>query len=127
MGSHAINSEPAVPVAIATMEPVRIGLIADVQYADADDGSDFAKTETRYFRNALKILASAVEVWNARGVDTVVQLGDIIDGSNSKAGESEKALSTVLGVFGRCKARRRFDLVGNHELYNFQKHELTSR
>eukprot|EP00929_Paragymnodinium_shiwhaense_P113588 TRINITY_DN81874_c0_g1_i1.p1 TRINITY_DN81874_c0_g1~~TRINITY_DN81874_c0_g1_i1.p1 ORF type:complete len:360 (-),score=47.85 TRINITY_DN81874_c0_g1_i1:91-1170(-) len=136
MGHHSTPDGAAAAIAVATTgiagadeseQPVRVGLIADVQYADAEDGSDYAKTEIRHFRNALKILSNAVKTWNAEGVDTLVQLGDIIDGINSKAGQSEAALQSVLNVFNQCTARRRFDLVGNHELYNFSKEDLPSR
>jgi manganese-dependent ADP-ribose/CDP-alcohol diphosphatase len=103
---------------------LRLGLIADIQYADADDGSDFAKTEIRHFRNSLNIVNAAVDTWNAHGVEVVVQLGDIIDGLNSKLGASEKALHDVNAALSRCTAPRRLDMVGNHELYCFNREAL---
>ena len=64
---------------------------------------------------------------SARSIQTsqrqVVQLGDIIDGCNSKLKESEKALKAVLEVLSICKMPR-YDLMGNHELYNLQRPEL---
>ena len=59
----------------------------------------------------------------AEGVDAVVQLGDIIDGCNSKLGESEKALKTVLEVLSKSPVPR-YDLIGNHELYNLHRDQL---
>lgn len=53
----------------------------------------------------------------------VVQLGDIIDGCNSKLKESEKALKAVLEVLSRSVVPR-YDLIGNHELYNLHRPEL---
>eukprot|EP00928_Gymnodinium_smaydae_P079666 TRINITY_DN63533_c0_g1_i1.p1 TRINITY_DN63533_c0_g1~~TRINITY_DN63533_c0_g1_i1.p1 ORF type:complete len:405 (+),score=36.06 TRINITY_DN63533_c0_g1_i1:53-1216(+) len=104
---------------------LRLGLIADIQYSDADDGTDFSGTEHRHFRNSLEIARNAVGVWNAAGVDAVVQLGDIIDGINAKQGASTTALRTVLDVLNTCKTPLgRFDLIGNHELYNVQRSEL---
>mmetsp|Transcript_71194 Transcript_71194/g.230454 ORF Transcript_71194/g.230454 Transcript_71194/m.230454 type:complete len:390 (-) Transcript_71194:149-1318(-) len=111
-------------MATTTGEPLRIGLIADIQYADREDGSDFSGLEKRYFRNALHIAEAAVECWNAFDVDMVVQLGDIIDGCNAQLGASDSALRTVLGVLEHSAASRRFDLIGNHELYNIQRDNL---
>ncbi|CAJ1420017.1 unnamed protein product [Effrenium voratum] len=101
----------------------RLGVIADIQYADCEDGSDFSGTERRYFRNALKVARRAVEQWNADGVDAVAQLGDIIDGCNAGRGQSETALKAVLDVLAGSKAPR-FDLIGNHELYNLRRESL---
>lgn len=39
------------------------GAIADVQYADCDDGWNFAKTRIRRYRGGLVQLARAVDVW----------------------------------------------------------------
>ncbi|CAK9049721.1 DNA mismatch repair protein PMS1 (Postmeiotic segregation protein 1) (Protein POSTMEIOTIC SEGREGATION 1) [Durusdinium trenchii] len=114
------------------MPPFRLGLIADIQYADCEDGTDFSGSERRYFRNSLKITERAVDCWNANAlVKTiailtdlqVVQLGDIIDGCNSKLQASETALKRVLEVLSRSPAPR-FDLVGNHELYNLPRDAL---
>lgn len=103
---------------------IRIGLISDVQYADAEDGFDFSGVHKRRFRHALKVLESAVECWNSENVHAVVQLGDLIDGSNCRLGASRSAMETAVKVLSRLKAQRRYDLVGNHELYNFARDEL---
>ncbi|CAJ1365608.1 unnamed protein product [Effrenium voratum] len=109
----------------------RLGVIADIQragrssgngYADCEDGSDFSGTERRYFRNALKVARRAVEQWNAPRL-LVAQLGDIIDGCNAGRGQSETALKAVLDVLAGSKAPR-FDLIGNHELYNLRRESL---
>jgi len=107
--------------------PVRIGIIGDVQYADVPDGTDFSGCEKRYFRNALKILEAAVQSWNEVNVDVVVQMGDVIDGCNKARGTSEAALATVLRAFAAAAAPRRYDLIGNHELYNFQREDMISQ
>ncbi|CAE7344625.1 ADPRM, partial [Symbiodinium pilosum] len=95
------------------------------RYADCDDGTDFSGSEHRHFRNSLNIARNAVECWNAMDVDAVVQLGDIIDGCNAKMNGSETALAAVLDVLARGPARR-FDLIGNHELYNVSRDKLVS-
>eukprot|EP00931_Biecheleriopsis_adriatica_P050963 TRINITY_DN29523_c0_g1_i1.p1 TRINITY_DN29523_c0_g1~~TRINITY_DN29523_c0_g1_i1.p1 ORF type:complete len:383 (+),score=63.40 TRINITY_DN29523_c0_g1_i1:134-1282(+) len=102
-----------------------LGLIADIQYADCEDGSDFSGEEQRYYRNSLEITRRAVDFWNRENVDAIVQLGDIIDGCNDKLENGSKALPAVLEVLGKATPRR-FDLIGNHELYNIQRDSLPS-
>jgi len=101
------------------------GLIADVQYADLENGSDFAKTRTRYYRNSLKILEEAVDWWKERNLSCVVQLGDVIDGKNSACNQSHTALDTVLSSFKRTGVPV-FHMLGNHEFYNFSRDQLRS-
>lgn len=105
---------------------VRVGLIADIQYADCEDGTDFEATEQRHFRNSIEIARSAVRCWNAEPVEVVIQLGDIIDGCNVRLNASGDAMAKVLKTLDQCTASRRFDLIGNHELYNVRRENLAS-
>ena len=76
----------------------RLGLIADVQYADVPNTWNFAKTIQRCYRNSVVVLGRAVDWWaNIGPVDFAINLGDIIDGCNrGHEGMGEAALSTVL-------------------------------
>jgi len=95
------------------------GVIADIQYADTDDGWDFHKTAERHYRNSLQVVQDAVKDWKSAGeISFVAQLGDIIDGLNSKLSISEKSLKLVLDQFQDYQVHH---LVGNHELYNFDR------
>lgn len=104
------------------------GVIADVQLADIPDGSNFAKTSRRCYRGALVALSNAVDWWSALHSPPafVAQLGDLIDGQNAKLGTSEAALSAALAHLDRAPCRV-VNLVGNHELYNFNRAELARR
>ena len=91
------------------MKPLaRIGIIADLQYADADEGHNFSRTVTRRYRHSIEVLHRACAAWystvssNEKGgitcnaddnstmtphtrrdtpsVSCVLQLGDFIDG-----------------------------------------------
>jgi hypothetical protein len=53
---------------------LRLGCIADVQYADSDDGSNFKKDVTRRYRHSLKAMRRAVTHWNGCGVGCVLQV-----------------------------------------------------
>jgi len=101
-----------------TEEPLfSFGLIGDVQYAlDKRFGKNFTETETRYYHDAINKLKLAVECWNKERLNFCVNLGDLLDGRNSEAGTTEKAWKECLQVLSKLRWRR-FDMVGNHELY----------
>ena len=42
----------------------RIGVIADVQYVDQEDGFDFSGVQRRSYRNSIEVLRRAVKHWN---------------------------------------------------------------
>lgn len=98
------------------------GVIADIQYADIDDGYNYQRTQRRYYRSSLRLLRNALENWSEAAVKPgfILQLGDIIDGFNSRHGASERALDTVLREFSPISAEVHH-VWGNHELYNFSR------
>lgn len=112
---------------------IRFGVIADVQYADADDGTNFAKTVVRRYRGALVQLTRAVAHWNAQSepLAFVANLGDVIDGLCAKLGQSERAMDDVMSRFEQVRTAPGGGVVhlkGNHELYNFpSKDDLARR
>jgi len=132
--ASSASSEPS-----AAGRPLfRFGVIADIQYCDCDDASNFAGTEIRKYRGTLEQTRRAVEHWNALrepSAACILNLGDIIDGQNAGgygAGltfdgpQSEAALGRVCGALSACKAPI-YHAVGNHELYNFDWAGLRAR
>ncbi|XP_031179878.1 manganese-dependent ADP-ribose/CDP-alcohol diphosphatase isoform X1 [Sander lucioperca] len=101
------------------------GVIADIQYADIDDGYNFTRTRRRYYRSSLKLLRNARESWSETAVkpEFILQLGDIIDGFNKGQGASDRALHTVLREFSSGPAELHH-VWGNHEFYNFSRSSL---
>jgi len=103
------------------------GIIADVQWADAPDGHNYAKTVTRCYRASLTTLGDAVDWWLRLPEPPlfVAQLGDLIDGVNNEAqlGQTDLALKLALDHLGRLPCPS-VNLVGNHELYNFDRRQL---
>ncbi|XP_037318878.2 manganese-dependent ADP-ribose/CDP-alcohol diphosphatase isoform X2 [Pungitius pungitius] len=101
------------------------GVIADIQYADIDDGYDFTRTRRRYYRSSLQLLTNARRSWSESAVkpEFILQLGDIIDGVNKSCGDSDRALDTVLTEFnsGLLEVHH---VWGNHEFYNFSRAAL---
>lgn len=125
--SPGTASSSSSPAAAPNAPLFSFGIIADVQYADADDGSDFAKTVVRRYRQSLSLLRKAVSGWNARqdlSLSFIAQLGDLIDGCNKKLGASEGALAACLAALDQSRCKEVHHLIGNHELYNFDRETL---
>ena len=103
----------------------KIGLIADIQYADVENGHNFARTIERYYREALNHLKEAVDAWNQEEpkLECVLQLGDIIDGKSKRVKKSQQDLEAVLNEFHRLNCPT-YHILGNHELYNFSRQWL---
>jgi len=84
---------------------------------------------TRHYRGALQVLGHAVSWWSEIG-DTppslVAQLGDLIDGKNAALGQSQTALDAALAHLNRIGCPK-LNLLGNHELYNFDRSTLRAR
>eukprot|EP00933_Yihiella_yeosuensis_P076238 TRINITY_DN8591_c0_g2_i1.p1 TRINITY_DN8591_c0_g2~~TRINITY_DN8591_c0_g2_i1.p1 ORF type:complete len:358 (+),score=57.99 TRINITY_DN8591_c0_g2_i1:53-1126(+) len=105
----------------------RIGVIADVQWCDIDDGWNYAKTERRCYRGALKALENAGQWWNdGPELHALAQLGDLIDGQCKKNGLSEHCFQKAVDALEliRVPEMGLLNLVGNHELYNFSLDQL---
>lgn len=106
----------------------RIGLIADVQYANIDDAWNFAHTCKRRYRSTLMSLRNAVNHWKnvSQKVDLIVDLGDVIDGFKNENKEMGiYAISQVMQEWSQVPSHIPLvHLVGNHELYKFNRNEL---
>jgi len=102
-----------------------IGLIADVQHCNAPDGYNFRKTRVRKYREALTGLKRAVDDWKTFKVDSVIQLGDLLDGNAKAIGDSQAAFDRVNAEFARLgPSIPVHHVIGNHELYNVKREEL---
>ena len=105
-------------------ELIRIGVIADLQYADRDDGWDYSGTVMRRYRWPLSVLSNAIKNWSQEPKPKVViNLGDTVDGWNAKHGTSSAALTTIQSMMQQSNLPWRH-LTGNHELYNFPRSML---
>nr|DBA27470.1 TPA: hypothetical protein GDO54_007959 [Pyxicephalus adspersus] len=101
------------------------GVIADIQYADKDDGYNYVKTRIRYYRSSLSLLQDAAQDWASEPAQPafILQLGDIIDGFNAPLKTSETSLAKVLAEFEKLKIPVHH-IWGNHEFYNFSRKNL---
>eukprot|EP00759_Apiculatamorpha_spiralis_P013828 PhF_6_TR20538/c0_g1_i3/m.29647/K01517/ADPRM; manganese-dependent ADP-ribose/CDP-alcohol diphosphatase len=107
----------------------RIGLIADIQYADVPNVTNFDGSKLRYYRNALSITQRAARYWTHMedGVvpNLIIQAGDIIDARN-KDTQYKVATETLHKVYKELEqvGVPIVNLIGNHELYNFTRNDL---
>lgn len=82
---------------------LKLGVIADPQYADLDPDLQL----DRHFRRSLAKLEDAVDHFNRQTLDAVVVLGDVID-------RDFRSFAPALNVLDRLKAPRIL-LPGNHD------------
>lgn len=101
IGALALLSCPIFAVALGGEPLVRFGLIADVQYADAEPRIN------RFYRNSLDKLADCVRVLNAEQVDFTINLGDFVD-------KTVKELPPVLMRLGKLE-KPLYNTTGNHD------------
>ncbi|TNN04224.1 hypothetical protein fugu_001253 [Takifugu bimaculatus] len=96
------------------------GVIADIQYADIDDGYNFQRTNRRYYRSSIELLRNALDSWSKAAVRPgfILQLGDLIDGHNKLLAASDRAVDAVLKELCSVDAHH---VWGNHEFYNFSR------
>lgn len=85
---------------------MKLGVITDIQYADADP-PDFAKH--RIYRLSLKKLAEAIEFFNTQELDCIVNLGDTIDWGIEN-------YKPVVEILNKSK-HKIYHALGNHDFY----------
>ena len=92
-------------------EPVfRFGLMADIQYADAESGG------SRFYRNSLKKAKEAVDSLNCRKVKFTINLGDVTD-------RNFEDLDSILFYLGHLK-HKLFNTTGNHDYKGVKDNQL---
>ncbi|MBC7808382.1 MAG: metallophosphoesterase [Akkermansiaceae bacterium] len=110
-GSDARSALAAEPV-------LKVALITDVHYADADTKG------TRYYRESLGKMREAVSRLNREKVDVAVALGDLIDTPTPPNVAKETGfLRTITGEFGKLNAPRHF-VLGNHCVSGLTKEQF---
>jgi len=91
-------------ITITDSEPLlKIGLVADPQYADKPNNGE------RYYRESLWKLKDAIEFFNSSSVDIVQTLGDVID-------TEWTSFDSILPIYQNISSGiENFQLLGNHE------------
>ena len=105
---------------------VRFGMVTDIHYADHDpDKAPCGVVGRRYYRESLRKLDEAVSVFNTRGLDFAIELGDFKDDSGGR----EPTLAHLVRIeesFARFNGPR-YHLAGNHDFDCITADEFFSR
>lgn len=112
----------------------RFGVIADIQYADADDAMNFQGTKMRRYRNSLSVFEDAVNTWNFQKTQSdndvpftcSLILGDILDGKSALLKQQEYCYAN----FAKNIKRALYNVYycfGNHCHYSFSRDDLYSK
>ncbi len=99
----AMLAAPYPGPAAAAEGPVRLGLVADPQYAPAPPNLPL----NRYYSESLWKLREAVDAFNGQDLRFVATLGDVID-------RDRASFDPILQVYGRLRHDKVF-LLGNHD------------
>ncbi|TWU18457.1 metallophosphoesterase family protein [Allorhodopirellula heiligendammensis] len=107
---------PAVALGAKPADPLKIGVITDLHYADKPAAG------TRYYRETLSKLEAAALQFEQDEPRFVVELGDLIDAADSVQTE-QRYLSTIDREFSQiCKDRHY--VLGNHCVETLKKDEF---
>ncbi len=105
---------------------VRFGMVTDLHYADLKPTWDAdGIVGRRYFRESVRKLGEAVEVFNARQVDFAIELGDFKDLTKG-ATETLACLDEIEACFAKFKGAR-YHVAGNHDFDCLAPGEFFSR
>ena len=92
---------------------LRLGLVTDLHYAEKEP------TIGRYYRESLTKLAEAAKQFDKEKPDLVVELGDLIDGTDSVDVEKGYLRRIIREFPGKCHF-----VLGNHCVYSLTKPEF---
>lgn len=99
----------------------QLGLLADVQFADVDDGHSFHGVP-RFYRDSKVKLREAARTMELQGVADIVHCGDLIDG---RARESAQAcVEECLAEFAAATTARVSFAIGNHDIVRIPREKL---
>eukprot|EP00601_Ochromonadales_sp_CCMP2298_P026362 CAMPEP_0173281786 /NCGR_PEP_ID=MMETSP1143-20121109/6441_1 /TAXON_ID=483371 /ORGANISM="non described non described, Strain CCMP2298" /LENGTH=339 /DNA_ID=CAMNT_0014219251 /DNA_START=142 /DNA_END=1161 /DNA_ORIENTATION=- len=103
------------------------GVVADPQYVDAEDGSNFTKSRIRRYRQSLQILHKAGRSFQMHGTLCNVVLGDILDGKAASMGIKDRCLQDVFDATERQQPGSWHYVLGNHDYYCFNRVQLSTQ
>ncbi len=108
------------PVSAGEKPRLKIGLITDTHYADADARG------TRFYRESLAKIREAAEVLNREKVDLAIELGDLIDTPSPPDVAVELGfLKTITKEFKKIGKEQHY-ILGNHCVSALTKEQFLS-
>ena len=105
---------------------VRFGMVTDLHFADLPpDRISCGVVGWRYYRESRRKLAEAVDVFNARGLDFAIELGDFKDMTDGPE-ETLRHLESIEDTFAKFDGPR-YHVTGNHDLDCLSPEEFYAR
>jgi len=121
----------------------RFGLIADIQYVDADDAMNFQGTRMRRYRHSLGVYEKAVKDWNNQILSSSsssslplndnksrfkcsIVLGDIIDGKAAAINNQQSCYEHFNAIADSLLSDTLY-CFGNHCHYSFTRTEIVNK
>ena len=109
-----------------TKPVVKFGMVTDLHYADLDpDPKPCGVVGRRYYRESLRKLNEAVKVFNARGLDFAIELGDFKD-LTKDVPNTLAHLEAIEAGFAKFNGPR-YHVAGNHDFDCLSPEEFFSR
>lgn len=110
---------------LASRMDVMVGIVADTQYADCEDGAQFGDpTRKRYYRNSARILEEASECFSSSSTRWNVVLGDILDGKCKRNNDLENSMNRITDAIEKHSGSGWTFVIGNHDLFNYSRQQL---
>ncbi len=116
LGALAAGNWTASRLLAAETPALRLGLVTDVHYADRPPG------DTRFYRESIGKLQECVDRFNRAKVDSVVELGDLIDAAETAEGEIGH-LRRIEQEYARLSCPRHY-VLGNHCVWTLTKRQF---
>ena len=123
--SPSPTSPPASHDPHSTPPAFSFGLIADIQYVDADDATNFSGTTQRFYRHSFSTYQEAVRYWGTLqpAPACALVLGDILDGKTAQMKNQEECIGRILEA-SRAAPCPVYYCYGNHEHYAFGRPDI---
>ena len=83
--------------------------------------------QRRHYRHSLSVVSAASQRWREEKVKFIAQLGDIVDSKAKSNNSSTRDCEKVLEQLQQSSAEYLINIIGNHELYNFKRHDLQTK
>ena len=97
-------------------EPLSFGVLTDVHYADRDPAN------TRNYRDSLDEMKQAINMFNERNLDFIIELGDFIDKGQTVAVELDY-LKKIEAEYAAFNGTRHY-VLGNHDMATLSKKQF---
>ena len=118
VGTTLLAFTPNLLAQVARPKALRIGIVTDAHYADADTRG------TRHYRESLAKMKEAVAVFQREGVDFAIETGDLIDAADARSRPAELAfLRQIDHQFKQADVPTMY-VLGNHCVYSLNKKEF---